>query len=158
AVFILIYIIIVGPVDYLFLKKGVKRLELTWITFPTVVIAVSAGAYYAAYYLKGNDLRINKVDLVDLDLKGGHSYGTTWFSLFSPRIQLYTIGIEPVPPAIGGSQSKADASTVVSWLGRPESTFGGTNRPRSQGIFKRTYEFETDARALRNVPIQVWTS
>jgi hypothetical protein len=158
AVFILIYIIIVGPIDYLFLKKVVKRLELTWITFPTVVIAVSVSAYYAAYYLKGSDLRINKVDLVDLDMEGHHSYGTTWFSLFSPRIQLYTIGIEPVPLAPVDPGSKIEPSTVVSWLGRPEGSFGGVNRPRSQGIFSRKYEFDTDARALRNVPIQVWTS
>jgi hypothetical protein len=156
AVFILIYIIIVGPVDYLFLKKVVKRLELTWITFPTVVVAVSVSAYYAAYYLKGSELRINKVDLVDLDMDGRHSYGTTWFSLFSPRIQLYTIGIEPVSLAPAGS--KIEPSTVVSWLGRPEASFGGTGRPRSQGLFSRKYEFDTDARALKNVPIQVWTS
>ena len=41
ALFILLYILVVGPLDYLFLKKVVKRLELTWITFPTVVLAVS---------------------------------------------------------------------------------------------------------------------
>jgi hypothetical protein len=158
AVFILIYIIIVGPVDYLFLKKVVKRLELTWITFPTVVAAVSIGAYYAAYYLKGSDLRINKVDLVDLDMDGHRSYGTTWFSLFSPRIQLYTIGIEPVPLGPANPGSKLEPSTVVSWLSRPEQGFGGVNRPRSQGIFSRRYEFDTEARALKNVPIQVWTS
>ena len=32
----------IGPLDYLFLKKVVKKLELTWITFPTVVLVVSA--------------------------------------------------------------------------------------------------------------------
>src|SRR5262249_14528589 len=55
ALFILIYILIVGPIDYLFLKKVVKRLELTWITFPTVVLVISAVAYFTAYSLKGND-------------------------------------------------------------------------------------------------------
>ena len=34
ALFILIYIVVVGPLDYFFLKKVVKRLELTWVTFP----------------------------------------------------------------------------------------------------------------------------
>ena len=43
ALFILIYIILIGPVDYLFLKKVVKRLEWTWVTFPVIVITVSAG-------------------------------------------------------------------------------------------------------------------
>src|SRR5262249_23323969 len=84
--FILAYIVVVGPLDYLFLKKVVKRLELTWITFPTIVVFVSAAAYFTAYSLKGNDLKINKVDLVDIDMQTSRAYGNTWFTLFSPRI------------------------------------------------------------------------
>src|SRR5206468_4430200 len=57
ALFILIYILIVGPIDYFFLKKVVKRLELTWITFPAVVLGISAIAYFTAYWLKGNELK-----------------------------------------------------------------------------------------------------
>src|SRR5207249_3302817 len=41
AVFIILYIIVVGPVDYFVLKYVFKKLEWTWITFPTVVVAVS---------------------------------------------------------------------------------------------------------------------
>ncbi len=164
ALFILIYIVVVGPLDYLFLKKVVKRLELTWITFPTVVLVVSAVAYFAAYAIKGNDLRINKVDLVDIDLMEGpgkaRTYGQSWFTLFSPRIQLYTIGIEPAAPdwsaaSGGGNQS---ASALVSWLGRPGTGFGEINRTRSQSLFRRSYKYADDATGLIGVPIQVWSS
>src|SRR5262249_54535104 len=75
ALFILIYILVVGPLDYFFLKKVVKRLELTWITFPTVVITISVAAYFTAYWVKGNDQKINKVDLVDIDLHTHQVYG-----------------------------------------------------------------------------------
>ena len=85
ALFILIYIVVVGPLDYLFLKKVVKRLELTWITFPAVVLVVSAVAYFAAYAIKGNDLRINKVDLVDIDLVEGAAGGAETSRTPSPR-------------------------------------------------------------------------
>lgn len=164
ALFILIYIVVVGPLDYLFLKKVVKRLELTWITFPTVVLVVSAAAYFAAYAIKGNDLRINKVDLVDIDLVEGQgkarSYGQTWFTLFSPRIQLYTIGIEPASPdwAAETGEGKSNPSVLVSWLGRPGHGFGDFNRPRSQSLFRRSYEYAPDATGLVGVPIQVWSS
>ena len=165
ALFILIYIVVVGPLDYLFLKKVVKRLELTWITFPTVVLVVSAVAYFAAYAIKGNDLRINKMDLVDIDLVegaagGARSYGQTWLTLFSPRIQLYTIGLEPASPdwAAANEAGKPGASVLVSWLGRPDSGFGGTDRGRSQTLFRRSYDYDTDARGLKGVPIQVWSS
>lgn len=161
ALFILIYIIIVGPLDYLFLKKVVKRLELTWITFPTVVVVVSAVAYFAAYSLKGNDLRINKVDLVDIDLGSRQVFGNSWFTVFSPRIQLYTVGVEPASPLFAAEDPSAvpkPAPVVVSWMGKPDEGYGGYNRARSQSLFHRTYRYEPDATGLREVPIQVWSS
>src|SRR5208337_3627925 len=55
AFYIFLYILLIGPGDYFFLKKVLKRMELTWITFPTIVLTVSLLAYFAAYRLKGND-------------------------------------------------------------------------------------------------------
>src|SRR5262249_15657737 len=54
ALFILIYILIVGPLDYFLLKRFFKRLELTWITFPLIAIVVSVLAYLIAYNSKGS--------------------------------------------------------------------------------------------------------
>ena len=60
-----------------------------------VLLALMPGI--TAYALKGNDLRINKVDVVDVDLHRREVHGTTWFALFSPRVQNYTVGVEPAP-------------------------------------------------------------
>jgi hypothetical protein len=158
ALFILVYILIVGPLDYFFLKKVVKRLELTWITFPTVVITISVIAYFTAYWLKGNDQRINKVDLLDIDLETQRVYGNTWFTIFSPRIQHYTVGLEPsgAPPAV--LAGKPGYSVNLSWMGRPDTTFGGAGRARSGGLFRRAYDYTPEATAMRGVPIQVWST
>ena len=149
ALFILLYILVVGPLDYLFLKKVVKRLELTWITFPTVVLAVSAAAYFTAYHLKGSELRINKLDLVDIDQQTGRAYGRTWFSLFSPRIEKYTIGIEPASQW-GGATDSTEPTEVVSWF--------GAERTGRQDLFRQSYDYAARAVGLRRVPIQVWTT
>jgi hypothetical protein len=160
ALFILFYIALVGPLDYLILKKVFKRLELTWITFPILVVIVSVAAYATAYYVKGDDLRINKIDLVDIDLHGpGQVYGRTWFTLFSPRIQNYTAGLEPVAPEWGGRWDADDADApvppvMVATLEGLESDLGGN----SQSLFRRTYEYADDAGGLRRVPIPVWAT
>src|SRR5205085_8314289 len=49
ALFIILYILVVGPLDYFILKHVFHKLEWTWITFPTVVLAVSIAAYFTAY-------------------------------------------------------------------------------------------------------------
>jgi hypothetical protein len=167
ALFILIYIVLIGPVDYLFLKKVVKRLEWTWVTFPVIVVTVSAGAYFAAYALKGRDLKMNKVDVVDVDLAGKRVEGNTWFTLFSPRIQNYTIGVEPAGPVWTPADPTLSAhDTILSWHGAVErNRYGGGGG----GFFSKRYRYQsmTDpadpnrelyASGLENVPIQVWTT
>ena len=95
AMLIVLYILLIGPVEYYFLKRVFGRLELTWITFPIIVLTVSAAAYFSADAVKGRELKVNKVDVVDVDPASGRIYGTTWFTVFSPRIDNYSIGVEP---------------------------------------------------------------
>lgn len=158
ALFILVYILIVGPLDYVFLKKVVKRLEWTWITFPIVVLVISTVAYFMAYRMKGKDQRVNKVDLVDIELIGKQAqvYGHSWFTIFSPRIQHYTVAVEPAADI--GWAPREKTATVVSWLGRPDDSSRGSRRPRSQSLFRRTYEWEPDASGMKGVPIPVWST
>jgi hypothetical protein len=160
AFFILIYILIVGPLDYLFLKKVFKRLELTWATLPLVVLIVSVAVYITAYRLKGSHLRINKIDVVDINLREGQVHGTTWFSLFSPRVQRYVIGIEPTPDWSGGAEVDQDRRfrTVVTTMNAPDSSVGGVDRPGSQPLFRRPFQYARDASGLRGVPVPVWAS
>src|SRR5262249_53968617 len=138
ALFILFYVLLVGPLDYFVLKKVFKRLELTWVTFPATVLLVSVLAYATAYALKGDELRVNKVDLVEVDLPGPHQvYGHTWFTLFSPRAQSYTLGLEP---AAAGWASAPPAGAPAPVLAVLEGSDRGL-RTGSQGLFPRAYEY-----------------
>ena len=155
ALFIALYTLLIGPIEYIFLKKVVGRLELTWVSFPLIVLAVSAAAYYTAYALKGNDLRVNKVDVVDVDPSSGRVYGRTWFSVFSPRIDTYAIGIDP-RDGWAKANDPAPPKTLVDWMAGGRA--GGGN------LVSRGYTYHTDeagrevADALTGVPIQVWST
>jgi hypothetical protein len=169
ALFIILYIIIVGPLDFLLLKYVFKRLEWTWFTFPTVVIAVSIAAYYTAYAIKGHDLKINKVDVIDFDLRTSADakgaprkasvYGQTFFTILSPRIQNYTVGIEPNAAFWGQNAEEPLSADMLTWLGRADPGFGGMGaRGGSQGFFRKPYSYNEDASGIRDVPIPVWTT
>jgi hypothetical protein len=108
------------------------------------------------------------VDLVDIDQRSdldagqrsrsAYAYGTTWWTLFSPRIQSYTLGVEPaVADWLGGD--RPEASVMTTWMGRADAGgLGSVSRPRSQSLFRRTYEYDDDATGLKGVPIAVWTT
>ena len=150
AMLIVLYILLIGPIEYYFLKRILGRLELTWITFPIIVITVSIAAYLSATAVKGRDLKVNKIDVVDVDVASNRIYGTTWFTVFSPRIDTYTVGVTPND----GWGSEEPRQTVVSWSGAPR---GG--RP---GLVRRKYTIHSDdthmADGLEKVPIQVWST
>lgn len=154
ALFILAYIVLVGPLDYFILKKLFKRLELTWVTFPITVLAVSVAAYFTAYALKGDDLRMNKIDLVDIDLgDGGQVYGTSWLSVFSPRVASYTLGVEPAQDTWTAAVPEGAPGPVLTLLEVGDRQF----RAGSQDLFRRPYEYADEESGLRRVPIPVWS-
>lgn len=165
ALFMLFYILLIGPIEYVILKRLLKRLELTWLTFPIIVIATCALAYFTAHAAKGSDMKINKIDVVDVDLRSQSACGHTWFNVFSQGNQDYTLGVEPVGPRTNDpshpawfseSAEKSVGDTVVSWQGRAKSG--------RQTLFRRNYRYHVPedvnqfATGIEQVPIQVWST
>lgn len=162
ALLILLYIAVIGPVDYFFLKRFTRRLELTWVSLPLIVVAVVAAASYAAYSSKGHELRIRKLDLVDVDLRERTAYGQSWFTLFNPRVENYTVGLEPAfgvprPDPVGPTPLQGPG-VELTWMGRPEVGFRGYGRPRSQGLSQTGYGYAPGATGLVGVPLPVWAT
>jgi len=156
AVLIVLYVLAIGPGDYFFLRKVVRRMQLTWITFPAVVLAAGLGAYCLAGWLKGNQLRVNQVDLVDVDTESGRLRGTAWANVLSPGMQRYNLAFEPTFP---GEEGARRARVLTAWLGLPGDALGGMNPKATDAtLWKGHYDFSQNLDALLGVPIQVWAT
>lgn len=176
AFFIFLYILLIGPGDYLFLKKVLKRMELTWVTFPLIVVTVSLLAYYAAYVVKGNELRVNKVDIVDVLLPPGPDNavppsglvrGSTFLDIFSPQNRDYAMSIVPIRldqevPAGAEAPAQVPAGTevILSWFGVPEAGFGGMGNSGQMSFSGGGYEYlpPGGAEKLDGVRIAIWST
>jgi hypothetical protein len=160
------YLLLIGPLDYLIVRRWLKRPELTWVTFPLTVAGVSVAAYFAAYHLKGRELRSNQVELVDIDLSTNTVRGTVWSSLFSPASEPYNLSLVAQLPttetAPVDSQSALTAApqNLVAWLGLPGDALGGMNRQNASATLPidRPYDFSGALDGLSEVPIQVWST
>jgi len=137
------------------------------------VVTVSLVAYYAAYLLKGNDLLVNKVDVVDVDQQAGLARGHTWISLFSPQNRDYTIRTIPMPldrdppPAetasAGAPPARAPVGTevVTTWFSVPEEQFGAmgsSSRRFSFGGGGYSYEPTGAVEVMKDVRIPIWST
>ena len=94
-----LYIACIGPLDYFLVKRVLRRMEATWLTFTLTVVLFSAGAFALAYGLKGRELVVNQVDVVDFDAESSLVRGTTWLNLYSPRIDTYDLSLAAGPVA-----------------------------------------------------------
>jgi hypothetical protein len=160
AFFIFIYILLIGPGDYFFLRKVLKRMELTWITFPAIVLLVSGVAYWAAYRAKGTELRVNQVDVVDVDIPSNQLRGASFINVFSPRNLDYDVSVLPRPIG-GGSAMPPGIETRVSWFGSPEQGLRGMNgggRPMGFGSSGYSYGPTGRVERLEGVRIPIWST
>ncbi len=153
---VLLYIAVIGPGDYLFVRYVLKRMEWTWVTFPLIVVATSAAAYWLANRMKGNDLITTQVEVVDVDTTQGLVRGTLWTHLFSPKPDSYTL--TPAARLPDGADSPTQ-DAAVAWLGRPSMGIGGMNSTDLGSLLGGAdYAWAPNRELLDRVPIEVWST
>jgi hypothetical protein len=156
ATLIVLYILAIGPLDYFLLKRGIKRMELTWFTFPAIVLLFSGMSYFLAYWLKGDQLRVNQVDIIDFDAESDFVRGTSWSNIFSPRVDAYNLSYQPVLP---GKTNLNDQQLLTAWTGLPGAGFGGMGSPSgASALFAGAYRFSPALNAVEGMPIAVWST
>ena len=122
AFLVLVYILLIGPGDYFLVNKVFRRAELTWLTFPLIVVGVSFLAYWFAHWTKGDQLRVNQIEIVDIDTISGNVRGTAWTHFFSPRVNKYDLTFHP---NLIGELEADSPELLVSWLGMTGHRLGG---------------------------------
>jgi hypothetical protein len=90
AAYLLLYIFIVGPLNYIILKRKNRR-ELAWVTIPVTVLIFSVGAYLVGFQLKGNDTIINQMSVAVGEVGSENMRVDTLMGLYSPRRRSYDV-------------------------------------------------------------------
>lgn len=67
GILLAIYIALVGPVNYLLLR-WFRRLHWAWITIPLLTLIFSAGSFGIGYAMRGTDLILNHIAVVEPSL------------------------------------------------------------------------------------------
>ena len=104
------YILLVGPVNYVMLR-WLRRPGLTWFTVPMLVLLFSIGVYLLAVRIKGSDVQVSSVTLVQ------EAPDTDW-----ARVQRMA-GV--VVPSQGDYRVEVPGSALVaSWDGAGQNVSG----------------------------------
>lgn len=112
------YIAVVGPVNYLILRR-LDRREWAWVTMPVLVIGFAAAAYGYGAVLRGTDIVVNEVAVVRGAPDATEASAQVYFGIFSPTRGSYLVEVPDgalLGPTISGDSfgsSNAGALDIV---------------------------------------------
>jgi hypothetical protein len=157
SVLTILYLLILGPGDYLLLEWLKIPRAVTWVTFPLVAIAFCGIAWYLGGIAHGARLRINQVEVIDVDAERAIVRGTVWLHLYSPASARHDVSLGIDAPLLSATEPPIGHLT---WQGLPGTALGGL---ASEQVSLSTVEPYTVLPAsatpsIANLPIQVASS
>ena len=90
------YIVIIGPLNYLILRR-LDRRELAWVTMPLLVLAFTAASFGYGFLLRGTDVVVNEVAIVRGAPDATEATAQVYFGMFSPTRATYQVWCRRAP-------------------------------------------------------------
>lgn len=109
-----IYVFLVGPINYFVLRRA-RRPEWAWITIPAMTLTFSVGAYGVGYALRGGEVIVNKLSIIEPMMDVEVSSVRTYVGLFSPTKRTYTVSVagDPLVRSLHPQYSPWSSSTAA---------------------------------------------
>jgi len=86
------YILLIGPVNYLVLRR-LDRREWAWVTMPLLVVGFTLAAYSIGFVLRGTEVIVNQVALVRAAPGTDAAQAQVYLGVFSPTRGSYEVGV-----------------------------------------------------------------
>lgn len=80
---VLLYVLLVGPVNYLVLG-AMRRRALAWVTVPLIAVIAAGGAYGAGVFTKGRSVQANQITILHLQPGWDRAYQETYTGIMAP--------------------------------------------------------------------------
>ncbi|MGF1504286.1 MAG: hypothetical protein ACFB51_03985 [Anaerolineae bacterium] len=117
--FLGLYVLLIGPINYLVLWRLKKR-ELAWFTIPILVVAFSLIAYFTGFQLGGSRPILHRLAVVQLYPGTQEAQVNGLLGVWSPRRTAYQIELDPgtlaqpIPPDTASALVNTGQVTIES--------------------------------------------
>ena len=96
--FMIVYTLLIGPVNYLVLRK-LDRRELAWLTIPVLVVGFTIIAYVTGFQIRGGVAIVHSLAVVHVpkglpSASGGTGRVSQLVGIFSPRRTTYDVHVQ----------------------------------------------------------------
>jgi hypothetical protein len=87
------YILLIGPISYIVLRRMDRR-ELAWVTAPLLVVLFTACSFGIGTSLKGSAVVVNQISLIRTSSAGSSATVESYAGIFSPDRSSYDLTVE----------------------------------------------------------------
>ncbi len=114
------YILLIGPISYIVLRRMDRR-ELAWVTAPLLVVLFTACSYGIGNVAKGGEVLVNQITLIRSSGVGTTASVETYAGIFSPTRATYDLSVDAdaLVGRLRPSGMQTDASASVADQGQP---------------------------------------
>lgn len=91
-VYILGYILAVGPLNFLLLRR-MRRADWAWFTIPATIMLFVGGTYIASLFIRGVRPQLLQINIVQMFEGETHAPTTANIAIFSPRRESFTLSM-----------------------------------------------------------------
>jgi hypothetical protein len=153
AALAILYIAFLGPIDYLFVNRWLRKPWAAWVTFPLIILGFCGAAMsLAAWRNGGATSTANRLELVDIDTLAGRARGTLWTTVYSPTATKFDLSVKG--PELRMDFFSKEKEILLSWWGLPGSGIGGMQSGGIDlGIVHNGYRYGPYRSSLLGVPI-----
>jgi hypothetical protein len=154
-----VFLAIIGPLDYFLLVRRFRRPAWTWATFPLCVLIAVGGMAAVERWSTGSVVRASAIELIDVDFSAPGDgrplvRGTSLLRLYSPDARAFDLEFQP-----SKSFPMGDGARVrFSWSASPGEGLGGLHSAVRSGTATQTLASVEGEAAITDVPLRAATS
>ncbi len=153
---LLVYALVIGPLDYLLVHRLLRRPHWTWATLPLLVACAAMGTAWLARNVNGATSRLVQLDVIDIDARRQDVRARSWATAYMTDNHHWSVEAEP--RTFGHMTVDFATKPQVSWLGFPENSPGGMYRASGFDLGHLTYKTSVERQRLEGVPIGQWST
>ena len=115
AVFITLFLIIVGPLDFFFMRGALHRSAYTWLTLLVTTLAITAIGQVFAWSWKPDQTVVNSFEVIDYHFDTATAHGQAFLHQYSGHADRFTTSVA----------TASQQETYLRWSGQPGVGLGG---------------------------------
>ena len=129
-------LLVIGPLDYFLSVKWLKRPDFSWYFAGSMLTLASLGLIALQSKLRPDEIRINSVQLIDIDAASNQATGHFWSHVYSSQARQVSLALQTAAP---------EFDSLLDWQGLPGRGLGGIMSQLNTDLGMPAYAIERQA-------------